>query len=371
MKSWCAVSLAGLFLLFCGCGAAIPHAQTEVLEGIPGHLEVATFAGGCFWCLESDFSKLPAVKQVVSGYAGGQESQPTYRQVTSGATGHVEAIRIAFDPQAITYREVLDYFWRHIDPTDDGGQFADRGAHYRTAVFYHSPEQRQQAEESQRALDASGRFDRPVATEIKPFTTFYPAEAYHQQYAQRNRAAYTRYRQGSGRDRFLETVWGQGPAAPPGTSEAERYSRPDDATLRDTLTPMQYRVTQGNATEPPFLNAYWNNKEPGIYVDIVSGEPLFSTLDQFDSGTGWPSFTKPLIPERMVEREDRSGGMVRTEVRSLGADSHLGHVFCDDPDATEMRYCINSAALRFIPAAELEQEGYGAFVPLFRPEQDR
>lgn len=333
-------------------------------------LEVATLAGGCFWCMEAPFEKISGIKGVFSGYAGGNAENAEYKKVSSGKTGHREAIQVFFDPQKISYEKILDIFSHQINPTDASGQFADRGFQYTTAIFFHSEEQKKSAQKLIVSLENSGKFSEKIVVPILPFSTFFPAEDYHQDYAQKHYDSYFRYKKASGRYDYIHENWGNELKSDK-KLEISDHSQEKFMNKKQNLTDLQFQVTQKNGTERPFDNEYWDNKRDGIYTDIVSGEVLFSSQDKFKSGTGWPSFTTFLGEGsgNIVEKRDTSLFADRVEVRSKNADSHLGHVFTDGPqDKGGLRYCINSAAMNFIPAEDLqtfENGRYAKYSELF------
>ena len=364
----------------------------------PGeNVGTAIFAGGCFWCQESNFEEIPGdgIISVVSGYTGGHVVDPTYKEVCSHTTGHREAVEVTYDTDVLTYNDLLEYYWRTINPTDPGGSFYDRGEPYTSAIFVANDEQRKIAETSRKKLAESGRFKQPIVTKILDAKEFYVAESYHQNYYLTHPKEYHAYRDASGRDKYTAHTWGKDavykvPKREKKMSEeamAEKemkegepkvewtdaphpgYKKPSEEELRKKLTGIEYWVTQEDGTEPPFKNPYWNEHREGIFVDIVSGEPLFSSVDKFQSGTGWPSFSKPLVPENIKREADNSLSMERTELRSKHADSHLGHIFDDGPPPTGDRYCLDSASIRFIPKDQLEAKGYGFFKSQFEGDK--
>ncbi len=398
------IATAGLALGAIGLLLGTREARSASKQRPPAQLAHATFAGGCFWCMQSPYDGIPGVYSTTAGYAGGAVKNPSYEEVSTGTTGHAESMQVAYDPTQVSYEKLLDVFWHNIDPTDAGGQFCDRGNQYRTVIFYADERQKEAALASKNRLEASHRFAQPIVTQVVALPAFYPAEDYHQNFCRKNPLRYESYRFGCGRDRRLAELWGKpdpkpeakpvekgaapavpgamAPSAPTskGRTDVKQetaaskqcWTKPSEEELKRALTPLQYRVTQQAATEQPFHNQYWDNHEPGIYVDVVSGEPLFSSLDKYDSGSGWPSVTRPLEPQNVTERSDRELFMERTEIRSKQADSHLGHVFDDGPlDKGGLRYCTNSAALRFVPLARLEAEGYGQYKALFEKAEQK
>jgi peptide methionine sulfoxide reductase msrA/msrB len=359
------------------------------------------FAGGCFWCTESEFNHKNGVVGAYSGYSGGDFVNPSYEDSNKGTTGSRESVLVYYDKNIISLEALLDIYWKHINPTDAGGSFNDRGFQYSSAIYYYNNDQKVSIEKSKLELENSGKYPTKIVTEISPAKTFYFAEGYHQNYKDKNTIKYNFYREGSGRNKYIKETWpgyenkpevennfeldlNRENATPVFTSHSASYStetttatikpvvkqkyvRPSDAQIKAMLTETQYLVTQKEATENPFTNEYHNNKAAGIYVDIVSGEPLFSSVDKYDSGTGWPSFVKPLDAKYIVTKVDKQLFADRVEVRSKIADSHLGHVFDDGPaDRGGLRYCLNSAALKFIPKEKMVELGYSEYLYIFK-----
>ncbi len=371
------LSISGYWLLSKYPSGNIPETSPLTDIAIASKISAtAILANGCFWCVEHDLEKVPGVMSVVAGYAGGSTRNPTYTDYAAG--GHREVVLVTYDPGIVTYAMLVEHLIKHGDPTDTTGSFGDRGPEYAPAIYYDTEIEATLARAVIAEVNSAHVFTTPLTIPVLASVPFWPAEDYHQDYAQKNPIRYNFYRSGSGRDDFIRKYWGEDADRftfsntintpinqsnmSTTTKHWQAFIKPDDATLKNTLTPIQYKVTQKDGTEPPFNNLYDKNYEPGIYVDVVSGEPLFSSRDKYDSGTGWPSFTKPINDEVVTLHEDTTFFSKRTEVRSAIADSHLGHVFPDGPqDRGGMRYCMNSAALRFIPEAELDTAGYSAY----------
>lgn len=309
-------------------------------------------AGGCFWGVEAYMSRVYGVYDVTVGYANGNKENPTYKEVCFGDTGFVEAVHVKYDPDRINLKKLLEEFFKIIDPTSRNRQGNDVGSQYRTGIYYKDENDKKIIDEVI-ALEQK-KYTAKIQTEVLPLSNYYLAEEYHQDYLEKNPHGYCHVDFSKLNNRNINI-------------DPKGYRKPDKELLKKKLTDIQYKVTQENATEPPYTNEYWNSREKGIYVDVVTGEPLFLSSDKFDSGCGWPSFTKPIVPEVVKYETDTSHNMIRTEVRSRSGDSHLGHVFEDGPeDKGGLRYCINGAALRFIPFDKMEQEGYGELKALIK-----
>lgn len=321
------------------------------MEKHPINQKEIYLAGGCFWGTEKYLSKIHGVLETQVGYANGKTQNPTYQDVCQKHTGHAETVRVVYDADVISLAFLLDLFYESIDPTSKNRQGNDRGSQYRTGIYYTDEADKASIKQSIERLQK--RHDKRIAIEVEPLVNYYAAEEYHQKYLDKHPGGYCHIEP----EMFERAECARETKSP--------YKRPLDETLKNNLTRMQYEVTQKSATEPPFDNEYYDMFETGIYVDITTGEPLFLSSDKFESGCGWPSFSRPISSDLIEELPDNSLFMKRTEVRSKHGDAHLGHVFTDGPkDRGGLRYCINSASLRFIPKARMQQEGYGAYVEL-------
>jgi peptide methionine sulfoxide reductase msrA/msrB len=351
-----------LLLLFSACSAnALPQKINQ--EDLPMNHQnenenVIYLAGGCFWGIEKLMQSIDGVVEAQSGYANGSsEEDANYKTVSFGKTGFKETVRVVYDPEKVSLDALLLAYFYVIDPTAVNRQGNDKGTQYQAGVYY-SNETAKEAAERIGEIEAARTKD--FAVEIGPLINFYPAEEYHQEYLDKNPNGYCHIP-------IEEIELFSKLKIDPGD-----YQKPAKEVIEDKLDDLQYKVTQQNATERPFTNEYWDSFEKGIYVDIVTGEPLFSSTDKFESGCGWPAFSKPIEAPAVIEKTDSSHGMIRTEVRSRAGDSHLGHVFEGDPESPNgIRYCINSASLRFIPAEEMEAEGYGYLTYLFEEKENK
>lgn len=339
----------------------IPPNPNRSLSFDPTRLRAIWLAGGCFWGIEAFLARVPGVADAVSGYANGRtDARPTYEDVCRRDTGHAETVEVRYDPARVSLETLLEAYLLVIDPTSLNRQGADAGSQYRTGIYYRDEVDAAVAREVLAA--EAKRHAKPLVVELQPLRNWWPAEEYHQDYLEKNPGGYCHVDFAMLRRVPAAVAPIAAPAAPASPSPASAWRRPSDAEMKTSLTSFQYEVLVHAATEPPFRNESWDEHRAGLYVDRATGEPLFSSRDKFDSGCGWPSFTRPVDAGAVAEREDRSHGMRRTEVRSRIGDLHLGHVFEDGPkDRGGLRYCINSAAVRFVPLEDLEREGYGAY----------
>ena len=307
-------------------------------------------AGGCFWGLEEYMQRLHGVYDVTSGYANGETQSPSYEDLLYRNTGHAETVHVRYDPEETDMRTLLLYYFKVIDPTSLNKQGNDRGSQYRTGIYYTDEEQIPVIQEV--IAEEQEKYNKEIVVEVEMLDGYYLAEEYHQDYLEKNPNGYCHIDLGLADEIIIDPA---------------RYPKPDDAYLMENLTELQYAVTQDEKTERAFDNQYHDFKGKGLYVDVVTGEPLFTSIDKYDSGCGWPSFTKPIVAEVITEVVDESFNMVRTEVRSRSGDSHLGHVFTDGPvDKGGLRYCINSSSIRFVAYEDMDNEGYGYLMRLFQ-----
>lgn len=306
------------------------------------HLKEIYLAGGCFWGVEAYFERLPGIISTKVGYANGKSANPTYEDVKTGLTGFVETVHVKYNPEIISLTDILNHYFDIVDPTTLNRQAHDVGTQYRSGIYYTDSNDLKEIEDVFKKQ--SKNYQKPIVVEVKKLEKFYDAEEYHQRYLDKNPHGYCHIN----------------------LAKVKKYQKPSNEELKNKLNELQYKVTQESATEKPFSSEFEKNFEEGIYVDVATGEPLFSSKDKYDAGCGWPSFTKPIKEKMVKEKSDSSLGMPRTEVRSSFGDSHLGHVFPDGPkDKGGQRYCINGAALKFVPAKDMQEQGYGEYLYLF------